>query len=219
MTPKQALILDLDGTVVDSHAYTFAAFRHACEPYGPTPEDTTLYAAFGPSERHILQRLLVPEAVEPAYARLQQYYFAHAAALHVHPQMRSLLVSCRAARIACGLFTGRGGDSTVQILATLQLDAHFDAVVAGDGVLRPRSAIVLRPKPAPDGVLHLCTVFGVPPRAALVIGDSQLDLEAARAAGATGALASWHPWAGRSIEGPRRDLAAPDAIRPLLGLG
>lgn len=218
MPPIAAVIFDLDGTVVDSHAYTFAAFRYACTPFLPPPDDATIYAAFGPSERLILQRLLAPEAVEPAYTRLQQYYVAHARALKVHPQMRPLLADCRRAGIRCGLFTGRGGDSTAHLLAALDLDARFDAIVAGDVVLRPASSVVLRPKPAPDGVLHLCSVFALHPGMALVVGDSQLDLDAARIAGSRGVLASWHPWTGRSIRDRMPDLAEPDALRPLLGL-
>ena len=218
MSAVAAVIFDLDGTVVDSHAYTFAAFRHACTPFLPPPDNATIYAAFGPSERFILQRLLAPEAVEPAYARLQQYYVSHAHALKLHPQMRPLLADCRRAGIRCGLFTGRGGDSTAHLLVALDLEARFDAVVAGDAVLRPPSSVVLRPKPAPDGVLHLCTVFELRPAAVVVVGDSQLDLDAARLAGCRGVLASWHPWTGRTIRDRIPDLVEPDALRPLLGL-
>jgi HAD superfamily hydrolase (TIGR01509 family) len=43
-------------------------------------------------------------------------------------------------------------------------------------------------KPAPDGVLHLCAQFGVPPTSAITIGDFKLDILAGRAAGTRTAL-------------------------------
>ena len=63
----------------------------------------------------ILTGLLAAQHVEPAYARLQRFYAEHAGRLAVHPQMRPLLADCRAAGVRCGLFTGRGSDSTRMI--------------------------------------------------------------------------------------------------------
>src|SRR5207253_7612607 len=44
------------------------------------------------------------------------------------------------------------------------------------------------PKPAPDGVLHLCRMLQVAPADALVVGDFTFDIVAGRAAGCRTAL-------------------------------
>jgi HAD superfamily hydrolase (TIGR01509 family) len=62
------------------------------------------------------------------------------------------------------------------------------------------------PKPAPDGVLHLCAALGVPPADSLVVGDFKFDVLAGRAAGAHTALV---------VPQPPEDLAAwgsPDLV-------
>ena len=123
--PFRALVFDLDGTVVDSHRYTFDAFRFACEPFRNPPSDAEVFAAFGPSEQVILAALLPAPARAAAYARLQAYYIEHARALAVHPAMRALLLSCSRAGVRCGLFTGRGADSTRIVLETLDLGWAF----------------------------------------------------------------------------------------------
>lgn len=66
------------------------------------------------------------------------------------------------------------------------------------------------PKPAPDGVLHLCARFGVPPAEALTVGDYKFDVMAGRAAGTRTALVAPEP---------PEDLAAwgaPDLVVPSL---
>jgi HAD superfamily hydrolase (TIGR01509 family) len=208
--PFRAVVFDLDGTVVDSHRFTFDAFRRACTPVREPPTDAEVFAAFGPSERIILERLLPAPEVDAAYARLQAHYRAHARGLDVHPAVRPLLADLQAAGIRCGLFTGRGADSTTLLLETLGLAPWFDAVIAGEQAGRP--------KPAPDGVLRLAAVFSVSPASVLVVGDSPLDVAAAQAAGAAAAFAAWHPWAGVRIPDGVPVIAHPDALRPLLGL-
>lgn len=211
MPPYRCLILDLDGTVIDSHAYTFAAFRHACAPFRAAPSDTEIYTAFGPYERVILGGLLAPRDVEPAYVRLQEYYSEHAGALVVHPEMRPLLRDCEAAGVRCGLFTGRGSDSTSLLLRELDLAWAFGMVVAGDDVSRP--------KPAGEGVRRILAVFGCAAAEAVLVGDSSLDMKAAREAGTAGVLATWYAWGGVATqpEGVVR-LVRPDDLRPVLGL-
>lgn len=218
MNVRRCVIFDLDGTLVDSHAYTFAAFRHACSPYRDAPSDAQILAAFGPWERVILSGLLASEHVDAAYARLQSYYARHAGELAVHPAVRPLLGDCVEAGVRLGLFTGRGRDSTALVLAALGLERSFEAVVAGDAVLRPAAAAppALRPKPAPDGVLHILRTLGCAPGEALVVGDSRLDVEAARAAGALPLFATWHPWPVRPPPDGVVCLGHPDDLRRFL---
>ena len=207
MKPYRCVIFDLDGTVVDSHAYTFAAFRHACAPYRSPPTDAEVQAAFGPDERVILRGMVGASRVLEAYARLQSYYADHVHDLVVGAEIRRLLDDCGAHGVRRGLFTGRGSDSTRLLLNALDLNARFDAVTSGDEA---------RPKPAPDGVRVLLAVLGCAAVETLLVGDSSLDLAAASAAGTDAALALWY----LCTPAPHATLRLhrPDDLRPLLGL-
>lgn len=67
-------------------------------------------------------------------------------------------------------------DPTERTLAALGVAGEMAALVcADDGIAN---------KPAPDPVLHLCRLLGVPPERTAVVGDSPMDLRMARAAGA-----------------------------------
>jgi HAD superfamily hydrolase (TIGR01509 family) len=61
-------------------------------------------------------------------------------------------------------------------------------------------------KPAPDGVLHLCARFGVPPSSAITVGDFKFDILAGRAAGTRTALVTPEPPADLAAWG------APDLV-------
>jgi len=208
--PARALVLDFDGTVVDSHAYTFGAIRHAVGPWAADLADADIHAQFGPPERVILARWVPAADLDAAYARLQLYYREHARHVRPHPALHALLTDARAARIPCGLFTGRAADSTHLLLRALALEPLFDAVVAGDAPVAP--------KPAPDGILELVRRWGVPVAEVLVAGDSPLDVAAARAAGARAVFAAWFPLAFVAAPAGVARLTHPDALRPLLGL-
>ncbi len=205
----RCLILDLDGTVVDSHAYTFAAFRYACAPFRSVPEDAEIYACFGPAELEILRRLVGPEQADAANHRLQGYYAAHVGDVPSHPEVTKILDACARHGVARGLFTGRGSVATRRLLRALDLEGRFDAVVAGDEAL---------PKPAPDGIIALLRALGRRAEETLVVGDSPLDLQAAAAAGAESALALWYVSPVTRTDVAARRLPTPEALWRLLQL-
>jgi phosphoglycolate phosphatase-like HAD superfamily hydrolase len=197
------LILDLDGTVIDSHDYTFAAFRHACSPFRDPPDDEEIYERFGPDEPVILRDLVGERAVAAACERLHQYYAKHVADVRVHPEIPALLATCQRNGVARGLFTGRGRMSTLLLLRGLRLMQSFDAVVAGDDAA---------PKPAGDGIALLLERLRRKREESLVVGDSPLDLQAAAAVGVEARLATWFTRGARHAEGSLRCIARPAAI-------
>lgn len=206
----RCLILDLDGTVVDSHAYTFAAFRHACAPLGVVPQDAEIHACFGPAELDILRRLVGPEHADAANLRLQEYYAEHVGDVCAHPEVVAILDACARHGVARALFTGRGGVATRRLLRALALEGRFDAVVAGDEA---------PPKPAPDGIVLLLRRLGRLASETLVVGDSPLDLQAAASAGSAAALALWYGSTVTRTDMAARRLATPRQLWGLLGLG
>jgi len=203
------VIFDLDGTILDSHAFTFAAFRHAVSPWGLVPGDAAIHAAFGPSERTILQGLVAPEHVDEAYERLQHWYRAEASRARLHAEIPTVLSALGRAGMARCLFTGRGGDSTQFLLESHGLSREFEAVVTGDSPCAP--------KPSREGIDRLLRSVGCSPRQAIVFGDSRLDLQAAAAAGVRAVGVSWFtPVSVSGIESAT--LSSPREILALLGL-
>jgi phosphoglycolate phosphatase len=77
--------------------------------------------------------------------------------------------------ITITIATSDNREPTGRTLAALGIaDRVAGLVCADDGLLV---------KPAPDGVLHLCAVAGIPPDRTAVVGDSPVDLAMGRAAG------------------------------------
>ena len=81
------------------------------------------------------------------------------------------------------VFTGNSHQAAAILLEGTGLRAHFDVVVGGNQVPRP--------KPAPDGVLAAAQALRLDPARCLYVGDSPLDVGAAEAAGAMPVHAGW----------------------------
>ena len=89
-------------------------------------------------------------------------------------------------QVLFGALRGRG----IRVaIATSDDRAPTEATLAGLGVAGLVDALVcaddgLKVKPAPDPFLHLCTLLGVEPARAAMVGDSEADVAMGRAAGA-----------------------------------
>jgi len=93
----------------------------------------------------------------------------------LYPGAREGIGELRASGRRLAVVTNKPRSYTERLLAYLEVDAMFDAVVAGDdGIAR---------KPAADMILAACGRMGVEVSRALMLGDSDNDVLAARAAG------------------------------------
>ena len=178
------IAFDLDGTLVDTAPDLVLATNHALARLGcgPVPAAHVLpWVSFG-ARRMIteaLSRLARAESEATVDAALDSFlaYYAANIALESRPfagTERALdVLSARGARLA--VCTNKRADLSHALLDALGLTRRFAAIVGRDSV--PRS------KPHPDHLLaSIARAGGAMPRA-IMVGDSEVDIETAQAAG------------------------------------
>lgn len=179
MTAPKALLVDLDGTLVDTRAANRAAYAEALAGVGVAvaPERWDLLTE-GRSWRQFLPALLDRvEGADPAAvaARKAELY---PAALGLSRLNGALAERIRAARPAArtALVTTASRENAGAVLRHHAIEDLFDLVVTGSDVARH--------KPAPDAYFLAAARLGVRPEECLVFEDSDIGVAAAQAFGA-----------------------------------
>lgn len=182
--PVAGIVFDMDGTLIESHEVVPAAYRAAVlAGGGPERTDAEVIAGYSlGAPVDLLTHLLGRAATEADLAAYHAHLATLAERVTVYPGVAEALAEV-AARVPVGLFTGASHRAAEILLDRVGLLDRFGVVLGGDQVPRP--------KPAPDGVELACRRLGVPPGRAAYVGDSPLDLRAARDSGAVAVAAAW----------------------------
>ncbi len=210
MSTPHGVIFDLDGTLVDSLAMTFDAFNHAITAFGrPAQEPEEIMRHFGKGEGEILALILGREHAGRAYELARDYTDRHLAQGNVplFAGIAETLAMLRKAGVPLAIFTGRSSDTTTLILQHHGLMEHWVTVVCHDHVGQA--------KPSPEGLLLCCERMGLAPTEVVMIGDSAMDLAAARRAGARSVGVHWDRIAREEklrLESPHALAATPEAL-------
>jgi len=179
-----ALLFDLDGTLVDTAPDLHAALDHVLRSYGrPGIALEDVRQMVGDGARALVRRGLdatggVP--AEPTFEALAQLFLAfygdHVADLsRPFPGVAACLERLTARGLALGVCTNKPTALSESLLDKLDLGGHFKAVVGGDRLVTRK----------PDGghVVGTLAAMGQPEARAAMIGDSANDVAAARNAG------------------------------------
>jgi HAD superfamily hydrolase (TIGR01509 family) len=173
----EALLFDLDGTLVDTAEANYAAYAAALREAGVmVGREAFDRAATGRHWRAFLPGLIGAISVDPARvaARKRELYPAMTPRTRVNRRLVAFARSQRS-RLKLGVVTSASRSSATAVLAAHRLEALFPIVVTGDDVDAP--------KPAPDGYLLAAVRLGVEPGRCLAVEDSETGLESARRAG------------------------------------
>ena len=182
--PIRAVIIDLDGTMVDTAGDFHAAINAMLEALGAAPDMSTEeivgYVGKGSENlvRRVLDARLPPAQANSRFAEALDAYqraYINGQYVNVYDGVREGLAASRDMGLALACVTNKPHDFTQPLLAQLGLDAYFDLVYPGD-------AFPYR-KPDPYPMLRVAEAFGVNPAEVVAIGDSENDARAARAAG------------------------------------
>ncbi|MCS6970462.1 MAG: HAD family phosphatase [Planctomycetota bacterium] len=176
-----ALLLDLDGTLLDSEPLHMEAHRRFLASVGIAIGDEELLANIGKGDRELYARLIArhgrdadPRDWIAAKTRLL-VELAQAQGVPTRRGARELLARARARGIPCCLVTSAQAWVAAALLASAGLERLLPQRVCREDVWRS--------KPHPDAYLLACQRLGAPPARCLAIEDSVPGVLAAQRAG------------------------------------
>lgn len=175
-TGVRAVVLDVDGTVVDSADGIVAGFRHALEAVGVTPPgDDVLRADVGPPLVTLLPALGVPsERLAEAVTAYRTFYLQEGLRRATPYEGVLGLLERLGEEYALGTATAKRTDVAVAILEAHGLARCFE-VVNGLADDHPTKAATL--------AQTLELLGGVDPAEAVMVGDRHSDVAAGQAVG------------------------------------
>ena len=177
MTIK-GLIFDCDGTLVDSMPLHWRAWQMITERHGLEFSEERFYALGGVPSRDILAMLREEQGltIDPL-AVAKEKEAAYLAIFQEVEPIHTVIEIARAHQGKLPMAVASGGTHKVieRVLTNLGIRDLFDTVVTSEDVNHQ--------KPAPDIFLEAARRIGVPPQCCRAYEDTDLGLQAIRAAG------------------------------------
>jgi phosphoglycolate phosphatase len=220
MSPIKAVIFDLDGTLLDSIEDITAASNRVYEPLGlGTFSNDEMKTLVGDGAEELIRRIFVwrgrPAPAETVVAEiLRDYRREYQACWREHSRpydgVLELLAELRRRGVQTAVLSNKAQPFTAVMTEELLAAHRFDII---RGAL---PGVPLKPDPAP--ALALAADLGVSPGDCAFVGDTNVDMVTAKAAGmlAVGAL-----WGFRTVDELRQNgadalIAAPADLLRLL---
>jgi len=210
----EVIVWDLDGTLVDSAPDLASALNTVLDKRGFAGHSlTTVRTMIGNGVSILVERgfnavgvrLEAGQLAELVSLFTQEYITCATDRTRPYPMIVEVLKQIRGMNIPMGVCTNKPEAIARQILDSLELSAYFSSVIGGD------TTSARKPDPLP--LLTCLRELATAPEAGLMIGDSAVDVNTARAAGVTVGVV---PWGYRPV--PVEDLGADFILRDLAGL-
>lgn len=172
-----AILFDLDGTLIDSAKDLVQALNTLLAEYGESPCSTDAfrqYVSYGSTK--LLEKGF--DGHYPiAFHELRQQFLSHyqnQSTVHTDffDGIDDLLTRIEATETPWGIITNKPTDFTIPIAKHLSLDKRAAAIVCGD------TLPVAKPDPSP--IILACEMIGVQPENCVYIGDCDRDIEAGK---------------------------------------
>ena len=175
----EAVLFDMDGTLIDSEQYTEGAALRLLSAFGISEAGFDLTRLYGITWDAAAQCIADahPEVVGPDVATSLQGHFADLSeelGVSLVPGSDGFFAAC-AARFKVGLCTSNVRSEADRCLGHFPVFKALQAVVTSEEMVRS--------KPDPCGYLLVAERLGVEPQHCVVFEDSIAGLKAARAAG------------------------------------
>jgi len=168
--------LDLDGTLIDSTDAIVASFLHAFETLGwPAPDRARIIETISVPLAHQFQRLVDRDPTQAVELYREHYAREATARTRLLPGVTEGLHRLSDAGLATALATSKSRTAAEMLMSDLGVRDYLRFCLGPEDVAHP--------KPHPEQIALLCERAGIPAADAVYVGDSPLDVQAAKSAG------------------------------------
>lgn len=187
MTPFQLVVFDWDGTLMDSLARIVGSMQAAALDLGLVPRSRdAVHDIVGLALDEAILRLH-PQLDADALQRMHDRYAYHYVEGDRNPSpffagARELLEDLHGSGVLLSVATGKSRKGLDRIMGAHGVGHLFHS---------SRCADETRSKPEPDMLLEILAHHRVPPARAVMVGDTEFDLEMARRAGVPAVGVAW----------------------------
>jgi phosphoglycolate phosphatase len=202
MAPPCAVLLDLDGTLIDSQPGILASCHAALRALGHQPNEILdIRRVIGPPLEDALQFLLQPyrddRIAEAVLAYRQHYGESGLFGSEPYPGIGHSLSEMRQAGLRLYLATSKREVFARRILEHLELAAYFDGIHGSV----PGGALDHKP----ELLAHVLSEHHIAPTRGLMVGDRRHDISGAHAVGMRGLGVLWGYGTRDELEGAGAD--------------
>lgn len=179
------VLFDLDGTIIDTNELIISSFMHVLEKHVQPPlTREVIIPKMGMTLEQQLQFFSGSEDVTHFHQAYRTYNDAHHDEMvQPFPHVLEVIKELDRRGITMGVVTTKNKPGTFRVLEMFGLDKYMKAIVTVMDVEHP--------KPHPEPVLMAIKQLGADPEATLMVGDSPVDIQSAKAAGARSAGVAW----------------------------
>jgi HAD superfamily hydrolase (TIGR01509 family) len=173
----ETVIFDLDGTIIDSNDFHVEAWNRAFQHFGKHFPVDALRAQIGKGSDQYLPEFLSPDELREIGEKIDEYRSAlfrkeYLPRVKPFPKVRQLLERIKADDKRIALATSSKKDDVKICTRVARIDDLFDCEITADDVDKS--------KPAPDVFQTALDALGVGASAAIAVGDTRFDVEAAK---------------------------------------
>jgi phosphoglycolate phosphatase len=185
----RALIFDLDGTLIDSKRDLIHSVNAMLDEMGREKlAEETISGYIGHGAPLLVARALGGNAAEDERKHALQFFLAYYEehkldSTCAYPGVAETLAQLHRKNLPMAVLTNKPERISVRILDALRLTKYFRAIYGGNSFETK--------KPDPLGAKTILGEFGAAPQEAMVIGDSEVDVQTARNAGTLAAAVNY----------------------------